>query len=52
MYFLPDTLAIIAIHSIWCLQVYDQSRPSRDAQKLLRDTGNPTMLSKARDVGT
>ena len=33
------------------VQVYDRSPPKRAAQKLPRDTGNPTMLGKERSFG-
>lgn len=33
------------------MQVFDLSRPGREAQKLPRDTSNPTMLAKDRHLG-
>lgn len=33
------------------LQVFDMSRPGKEAQKLSRDTSNPTMLGKERRLG-
>ena len=33
------------------LQVYDLSRPGPEAQKLPRETGNPTLLSRIRNMG-